>query len=142
MRKKEETIGQQQVIIDETATIRGMFGRQEERGIRWESLATNPAFGEFRRKIKSIQNAAYHRRVDFGVILVLINKTFGYHDWDIIPFGKIDEIRNWVINNWFREIQILYPERHAQLMAVEDKRYSEEFLQLEKPAQNNHYPEY
>ena len=86
---------------------------------------------KFKGKINLIYKAGEERGICPGELLLMINKNYGYFKRDI-PWGRMDEIREWVINNAFRNYQILEPERHKILMQT-DNFYSQDFKKHEKP---------
>ena len=86
---------------------------------------------KFKEKIHSIYKVGEERGICPGELLLMININFGYFKRDM-PWGRMDEVREWVINNAFRNYQILEPENHKILMQS-DNEYSRNFKKLDRP---------
>jgi len=110
--------------IQNYETIRSIFGADRI----YEKIRDNSKFISFANKLNEIQDICKNKYLDLGEALLMLNKSFGYI-WDTIPFGKMDEIKQWFINNWFRNYQILEPEKHEQIMKMEspDARQYQDF---------------
>jgi hypothetical protein len=94
---------------------------------------------KFKEKIHWVFSAGHERGLCDGEIVQMINITFGYYRRDT-PWGKMDEIREWLINNSFRKFQMLSPKYHNELMRPETeipnaKFYAEDFRKHESMIQ-------
>ena len=58
-------------------------------------------------------------RIDPGELLILINKQYGFL-WNTIPWGKMDEIFKWVINNHHKKTLLLQKDYHYTIMTSEN----------------------
>jgi len=68
---------------------------------------------EFNSKIKEIQEIGIKQGLDIGVMLLMINKTYGY-TWRTIPYGKIQEIKTFISNNAKHYLAIIDPSLHEK----------------------------
>jgi hypothetical protein len=98
-------------------TIRGLFGELNGRVTRY---GNNKKYRTFCLALGRVQEAASNAGWGHGEDLLGLNKNFGLV-WDTIPFGKLDEIQQWFINNAFRKYQIFEPILHAQIMMGQDE---------------------
>jgi hypothetical protein len=85
---------------------------------------------KFKNKMDEIYTAGQKQGLCVGEIHAMININFGYWKRDM-PWGKIDEVKQWIINNAFRSFQILNPTSHTALMQT-DNPYSQDFKLCEK----------
>ena len=124
--------------IKSTDTLIDLKGRD---GQYFATEKYNDAVTLFCGQIRSIIDL-YNRLVGpgrDGELIVLLNRTYKYRGYGEIPYSKIDEIKTWIHNNWFRYCQILMPEYHNQLIQT-DNEYSRWFVQEEKKHQTQpHY---
>jgi hypothetical protein len=84
-------------------------------------------------KIDMIYFAGIKQGLCHGEISLMIAMNFKYYSREI-PYGRSDEIKQWIINNAFRNYQILEPERHKEIIQS-DNYYSQDFKHHEKNIQ-------
>lgn len=89
----------------------------------------SPILLRFKEKIKWVYQAGYDRGLPNGEVFLMINFNFGYLEREV-PWGKMEEVRTWLINNWWRNFQILSPHYHKILMQTKND-YSDDFHQHE-----------
>jgi hypothetical protein len=97
-------------------TIESVFGV----GRKYEEIRDNSKYIAFAGNLKEIQDFCRNRYIDLGEALIMLRKTFNYL-WDTIPFGKMDEVKQWFENNWFRSFAILEPEKHQEIMQMQSQ---------------------
>jgi len=140
-------------------SIVSIFGIAQERN--YDNLKDDPTYKEFNRKIREIQDVATN--MDFPVVeaLQMILYNFGFW-WDTIPYGRMNEMKEFVRNNGETRYKIIYPEMHAFLLTtgyykmgkqkpskelmssfcgkigkmMQEKRPREDFLNLGRAVQN------
>lgn len=112
MQKRQYSQNSGQGVLDYD-TIETLFGRSRQ----FENIRDDSRYIEFSQRLKSIQLFCENKHVDLGEALIMINKTFGWV-WDTIPYCKLEEVKQWFENNWFRVHQILEPEKHAAILAM------------------------
>jgi hypothetical protein len=57
----------------------------------------------------------------------MLMKQFEYN-WDTLPDNRLDEMKLWFTNNWYRAFEVLEPEKHTTIMAMtspEARQYQE-----------------
>jgi hypothetical protein len=72
-----------------------------------------------KENLQEVQEVCRNKHLDLGEAILMINRNYGYGSWDAIPDAKKDELKTFFINNWFRCYQILEPEKHVQIMAMD-----------------------
>jgi len=60
-----------------------------------------------------------------GAVLVMVNREYGC-TWATLSPDRMDEVATFIKHSWFREIEIVLPEAHAELMKT-DNDYSLHF---------------
>lgn len=111
MRKRTlTTTAEEEVYLNPGDSIRSLFDVQENRV--FENLRRDPRFEKLRTKLREIQNVGREKGACEGEVLQLINKGYfkpGYV-WDTIPYGEMDDIKEFVRNNVESRLKILHPE--------------------------------
>jgi len=104
--------------IDPQKSMRELLGGLENR----EKFKSDPLYLEFQKQIRRILAVADQYALDYGEVLLYINRTYG-QVWDTLPYYKFAEIEHTIRQNWHRLFEFLNPQIHAQLMAS-DNDYS------------------
>jgi len=87
---------------------------------------------KFKDRINWVYKAGHDRGLCDGEITQMINLNFGYYPrFENIPWGKMPEVREWLINNAHRNFQMLSPNYHNELMKSENL-YSQWFKKLDR----------
>jgi hypothetical protein len=81
---------------------------------------------QFNLKLKDIQifycefcpKDADGSRINVGELLMMINKQYKCM-WNTIPWGKMDEVKEWVINNHHKRILLLSKDYHYTIITAE-----------------------
>lgn len=130
MKRNPENIGLTVPVIDENKSSVDYFG---ERYV-YDDLKNDSIFMEFQKKIKELKELYNTVSQGTGDCLLHINKNYGY-TWRTIPWGKFDEIREWILHTWFRFTEMINPDMHYKLMAYEND-YSKAFRICEEFVKN------
>lgn len=85
---------------------------------------------QFCKKLADIQKTAFDNFIDPAELLIMISRNYGWI-WETIPWGRLDEVKIWCKNNWWRHCQMLNPEQHNILMQTEND-YSTWFKNISK----------
>lgn len=96
-------------------TLYGFFGRQLTDDA--EYCVKDPRYIKFHERLKTIMTAGQQHGLAAGEEIAIISKQFGY-SFSTLPFGRIDEIKQWIIENAYRKLEILSPDLHSRLMAA------------------------
>ena len=99
--------------VQDYETIESIFGRDR----KYEEIKDSPKFIMFAQKLRDMQDFCRKKYLDLGEAVTMIQITFNYI-WGTIPYGKLDDIKQFLMNNWFRNYAILEPDRHQQIMAM------------------------
>lgn len=75
-----------------------------------------------------------------GELLVMISRQFGFYTFEKIPHGRVNEIKTWVRQNWYRSFELLSSDEHKKLMEY-DNPYKSWYL-AEHKKHNPELPEY
>jgi hypothetical protein len=101
----------------------------------------SPILIAFKNKINWMFSACLSHGLCSGEIVQMININYGYYKRDI-PWGKMEEIHEWLLNNWWRIFQLLSPKHHNALMETIND-YSDDFLRHEAEIKKGkNYDEY
>ena len=131
MRRQNSGDDGQERYIEPGATIRSIFGPDRERN--FDTIRDDSRFKQFRAAIKKIQAIGRAKFVDEGEVLIMINRNFGLV-WDTIPFGRMDEITEWVQGNIRQVLAFTCPALHAWLKTnppYDGKKVQESIRNLE-----------
>lgn len=90
-------------------SIRSKFGLLYERDN--DSYRNDPIYSSFCKKIGMIQNEGARHGLCAGTVLLMVNSNYGY-TWDTIPYGRMDEIAEFVKMNISRWIEFTAPDLH------------------------------
>ena len=145
MGKKNDSIRQIADEIDPNRSLWDYIGNKENDKLT-EYEKTIKA--QFNAKIREIQNFPCEHckpdfegyRIDCGELLVIINKQLGYV-WNKIPWGKMETVLEWVVNNHHRKIRFLDKGYHYGVMEMENNLDAVEYQQwYNKHGSINHDP--
>ena len=93
-----------------------------------EPMPVNPSpnIQAFRAKIAEIQAAGMSKGLDYGEMITMISKNYNFQTWREIPYGKMNEIKMFLINNAFRKFEIMDLELHKKF-STEVPGYEKEY---------------
>jgi len=147
--------------IKDFDTIVSLFGYERDHA----EIKNDPVYKKFNEWTKRIQYIGTNNNVPLGEILLLINYAFGYV-WDTIPFGKYNEVYEFIKKNYDLRYKWIDPPLHEYLLKtnyyetsstmvdkkatsifcnnlygmISAKRPKEEFLQMGIQILNQHNP--
>lgn len=102
-------------VIAATDCLFSLFGRRISEDTTY--LKEEPLFKKFNAALGTIHTVGLHRGLAVGEQLAMISQKFGF-SWHTVPFGRIEEIKQYLIDNAFRKIEILSPDFHKKLMVM------------------------
>jgi hypothetical protein len=113
MRRSQGQTSQEERQIDCSETLRSIFGKLEEH--EDNGYLKDPVYRKFGKKVGEIQSIAENSLCPIGGCLLMINANYGY-TWDTIPWGRFDEIKEFVRNNTKDRYKLIDPEFHKKLV--------------------------
>jgi hypothetical protein len=93
-------------------TICLLFGEAAQRG---DTKTGEAQYKAFNKKIGQIQAEGRKHGLDPAACLVMINSMHGFF-WDTIPWGRMDEMVEYIKKFGADSIQIIDPEMHKKLL--------------------------
>ena len=104
------------VTINNHDTLESIFKR--DLIYNRDIIRKNPIFQEFQNKIREINQIGDNKYIDVAEIFTMINTNYGYYDWSTVPYGKFNEIKEFVRNNIDTRYKISHPPLHEFLKKI------------------------
>ena len=105
------------MTINSYDTMESIFGfnnLQEHR----DALRKNPVFQEFQKKIGEIFDVGHKKKVDPGEVRSMVLINYNYKDFIFIPYGILNEIKEFVKNNIDDREKIINPKMYVFLLKI------------------------
>jgi hypothetical protein len=126
--KKQEQEGYAE-SLDSKKSLFDYIGRDTEEDYKPRS---HPIKSKFCDKIKEIQVCGHEHGLFDGEILQMIFTNYKWK-WSTIPWGRMDEVKQFIAANAFRSLAILSPKMHRKIMnsrsseSIDLQKWSQEY---------------